>query len=237
MPKFRVEVITPRSTDSDKDRVYRLRHAVYCKEMKLPLAAANSRLFDEYDEFSNSLLLSCEGIDVGTIRWTPAGQTQLEIEKQCPQWHNLISKNSGDDYSCTFEINRFMVARDFRGTGAGLTLINQMRRNALSQGYHLGYFAGKTGSLARYYLRFGGSSVVDPMLRPYTLDDEILGYYCLLLVNFGRKHSFRQAAVTSNYAILEALRSNVFPVYKFLMRQKNGYTCNKVEQSESQQVT
>src|SRR4051794_5128745 len=112
--KYHLIQVSPTSSAELKSRVYRLRHAIYVKELGYPLSTDANLIVDEFDNRSTSLLLTWGGQDIGTIRHTKRTDGLLESEGLSAEWAAKIAARSAEGVS---ELTRLMVTKEHRGRG------------------------------------------------------------------------------------------------------------------------
>jgi Acetyltransferase (GNAT) domain len=220
MLRFSIEKVTPESSTEIKKRLYRLRHEIYCHELKMPLATKNGLLNDQYDDYSTNFLLVANDIDIGTIRWTANTKGPLELETQSQIWQKLLHDSATNRNGRIFEINRFMIKRQFRKTAASIYLVDALRSDATSKGYNLGFFAGREGSLSLHYRRFGGK-ITDATPATYRVDGFELGYYHLMKLDYGEPLSFTRLSMAMRYKMMSFFAPSI---WKPIRNLESGHT-------------
>ena len=69
------------ATATDREEIYRLRHAIYARELGQHAANADGRLSDALDEFNVYLVAACAGDIAGFISITPPGGGRFSVDK------------------------------------------------------------------------------------------------------------------------------------------------------------
>ncbi len=170
--------VGPRSPTSLRDRVFRLRHAVYVGEMRLPLQGPAGYLADDYDDYSSNFLLTCGGQDVGTVRYTNASSGTLEVGEQCARWGRRVREMTSGYGLRVCEINRLMVRKEHRGGRAFFLLCLAFLQECRADGVEAVLLAAKEGALSGFY-QLMGARCVCPDPSGYTVHGVELGKYTL----------------------------------------------------------
>ena len=221
--KDNITIVFPNSSESLKQRVFRIRYQVYIDEMRLPLPVTSKGLLhDDFDSKSINLLYSKGNQDIGTMRITFLKDGNLEIMQQSPRWRHIVSTKFKDANSVC-EFNRFIVKASGRGSAAASAhLMYTAFTYCTSVNAYNVLAAGKVGRLTSYYKKIFGS-IIDNELVHYVLDGHSLGQYRLMYFNFGMPHSFRRCTISATYSILNYFCCNHWTLFKSLFQRGQGF--------------
>jgi len=118
--KSKFEVV-PAFTDELKDQVYRLRHGVYCEDLKWEPIQPSGRETDDYDRHSVHILLRYlpTGENVGCVRMVPTRPNdptfRLPFERVCEgRLDPGAQALAGLDRDKVAEVSRLAVSSNFR---------------------------------------------------------------------------------------------------------------------------
>ncbi len=117
------------ASDSDRDGIYLLRHAVYAEELHQHAATQNGRLSDSLDAFNEYIIAKIDDELVGLISITPPGFGRYSIDKYLDRKDVDVSFDEG-----LYEMRILTLAKEHRGTRLAAALMYAAGRWAEEKG-------------------------------------------------------------------------------------------------------
>ncbi|MER5322980.1 histidinol-phosphate aminotransferase family protein [Streptosporangium roseum] len=133
------------ASEADRERIYRLRHEVYARELGQHLPNETERLTDVLDE-ANVYIVAAHGADlVGFISVTPPWTDRYSIDKYFRREEHPALSQDG-----VFEIRVLTVDARWRGSTAAVLLMHAALRWVITHGGRNVIALGRTEILAMY---------------------------------------------------------------------------------------
>ena len=214
---YTITVVGPESAQCDKERVYKLRYEVYKKELGFKVGDDSNKVYsDKYDAYSTSLLLTYNGVDIATVRFTVGKNGKLEIEDTNRDWKEKITSISPSRRTFV-DITRFMVLKEYRKTSASCIIIWELYKHLRSIGVEKCYVASKVGPLSKLY-KLWNSKILSDDKVPYYVDNFLLGNYSLVTFNLGKKGSWESFSYYVKFGFILFLGKYAQPIYKAIRK-------------------